>query len=179
MTEHLPECPVKSVVCEGEFCHCDYAHFCNCNELRAREERIGGLITRQRAEQIGRNIGQHGCVITEQRHLPECPMLEPFSAETKQHCFCTRKNPCIHDEMECICEKLRACERRVRAEYGSLRTMHACADLARANGIKAARGAVAALRGYFGTDDSGDGTVWVEKINALSVIDALREGDQP
>ena len=84
-------------------------HMCIC----PYDERIVGLITRQRAEQIGRNIGQHGCVITEQRHLPECPMLEPFSAERKQHCFCTRKNPCIHDEMECICERLSACEKRV------------------------------------------------------------------
>ncbi len=46
-------------------------------------------------------------------HLPECPMLEPYSADTTQHCFCTRKNPCIHDEMECICDALRACEERV------------------------------------------------------------------
>ena len=41
-------------------------------------------------------------------HLPKCPMLEPFSADETQHCFCTRKNPCIHDEMECICERLSA-----------------------------------------------------------------------
>lgn len=46
-------------------------------------------------------------------------------------------------------------------------------------GLNAAREAVAALRGCIGTDDSGDGTVWVQKIDALSVIDALREGDQP
>lgn len=48
-----------------------------------------------------------------------------------------------------------------------------------ADALDAAREAVAALRGCIGTDDSGDGTVWVEKINALSAIDALREGDQP
>lgn len=49
-------------------------------------------------------------------HLPECPMLEPFSADTTQHCYCLRQNTCIHAEMECICDRLRACEQRVIAE---------------------------------------------------------------
>ncbi len=48
-------------------------------------------------------------------HLPECPMLEPCSADTTQHCYCSRRNTCIHDEMECICERLRTCEERVIA----------------------------------------------------------------
>jgi len=61
---------------------------CICTD----EERVGGLITRQRAEQIGRNIGQYGCVIPEQQHLPECP-CEP-----------------------CICSYLRACEERGYAD---------------------------------------------------------------
>ena len=39
MNEHLPECPSKSIVCEGEYCYCDYAHFCCCDELRACEVR--------------------------------------------------------------------------------------------------------------------------------------------
>jgi hypothetical protein len=49
-------------------------------------------------------------------HLPECPMLEPCSADTTQHCYCSRQNACIHDEMECICDRLRACEQRVAEE---------------------------------------------------------------
>ena len=40
MTEHLPECPSKSIVCEGEYCYCDYAHFCCCDALRACEKRV-------------------------------------------------------------------------------------------------------------------------------------------
>ena len=40
MTEHLPECPSKSIVCEGEYCYCDYAHFCCCDALRDCEERV-------------------------------------------------------------------------------------------------------------------------------------------
>ncbi len=49
-------------------------------------------------------------------HLPECPMLEPLSDDTKQHCYCSsRKTACIHDEMECICDALLACEDRVTA----------------------------------------------------------------
>ena len=54
--------------------------------------------------------------MTYYQHLPECPMLEPLSDDTKQHCYCSsRKTACIHDEMECICDELRACEARVTA----------------------------------------------------------------
>lgn len=112
---------MKSVVCEGEFCHCDYAHFCNCNELCAREERVGGLVTRQRAEQIGRNIGKYGCVITEQRHLPECPW-----------------------DGDCICNALRSCEERVRREEWMASDIYA---MGRDDALEAAHDAVAAIRG--------------------------------
>lgn len=40
MTEHLPECPSESIVCEGEYCYCDYVHFCYCDALRACEKRV-------------------------------------------------------------------------------------------------------------------------------------------
>lgn len=56
-------------------------------------------------------------------HLPECPLLEPCSADIPQHGFCSRQNTicihcdqntiCIHCERECICDRLRACEERV------------------------------------------------------------------
>jgi hypothetical protein len=69
----------------------DYCAVCELIAKVRKDERIVGLITRQRAEQIGRNIGQYGCVIPEQQHLPECP-CEP-----------------------CICSYLRACEERVEA----------------------------------------------------------------
>ena len=55
-------------------------------------------------------------------HLPECPLLEPCSADIPQHGFCSRQNTicihcdqntiCIHCERECICDRLRACEQR-------------------------------------------------------------------
>lgn len=71
----------------------DYCAVCELIAKVRKDERIVGLITRQRAEQIGRNIGQYGCVINEQRHLPECP-----------------------SDGDCICNALRSCEQRVRRE---------------------------------------------------------------
>ena len=88
----------------------------------------------------------------------------------------------------CICDELRACEARVQKiayqeGLGAGSDEHRQHEIGWIKGyaaaLDAARKAVAALRGYFGTDGSGDGTVWVEKIEALSAIDALREGDQP
>ena len=86
MNKHLPECPVWRCCKPDERAT---LHTCIC----PYDERIVGLITRQRAEQIGRNIGQYGCVINEQRHLPECP-----------------------SDGDCICKALRSCEERVRRE---------------------------------------------------------------
>ena len=40
MSDHLPECPSESIVCEGEYCYCEYAHFCCCDALRACEKRV-------------------------------------------------------------------------------------------------------------------------------------------
>jgi hypothetical protein len=84
-------------------------------------------------------------------HLPECPVEKML-----------RSGRTVASQT-CICDALRACEERVRAEYGSLRTMHACADLARANGIKAAREAVEVLPEYALRD------------TCVSAIDALKE----
>ena len=174
MTDHLPECLMKYVVCEGEFCHCDYAHFCNCNELRAREQRSGGLITRHRAEQIGRNIGKYGCVITEQQHLPEC---EAYRDECGGGC---------------ICHHVRACEQRVLAgdEHwikASTEANHRIAyRLGYDAGLDNARQAVAAVEDHpdaeidydrdYTVDPSGDtrnARMWLR--DALAAIDALKE----
>jgi hypothetical protein len=78
-------------------------------------------------------------------HLPECWATDPSDPPAW-----------------CICDELRACEERMLTTY-----------LARDNfeaGLDAAREAVEALRGWLGTDDSGDGTVWLEKIVALAAI---------
>lgn len=48
-------------------------------------------------------------------HLPECQLLEPCSADTPLHGYCSRQNTiCIHCERECICDRLRACEDRIK-----------------------------------------------------------------
>ena len=111
-------------------------------------------------------------------HLPECPMLEPYSADTTQHCFCTRKNPCIHDEMECICDALRACEARVQ-KIAYQQGLGAGSDEHRqheagfvkgyAAALDTAREAVAVIRGkwVFGPR--------IYKHEALTAIDALKE----
>lgn len=94
-------------------------------------------------------------------HLPECPILKPCcdDEEFPEHGFCGNfAGRCLHCMAECICDALRACEERV---------------------LDDARKAVAALRGYFGAVDSRDGTVWLEKINALAAIDALTKEEQP
>lgn len=150
MTEHLPECSLATA-CKHEYYNEPPIQCANCGEscICPDEERSGGLITRQRAEQIGRNIGKYGCVITEQQHLPECPMLEPFSADETQHCFCSRPDTCIHYEMECICDRLRACEERMREKH-----RHRCSgcDWCYSDGARealdAAREAVSALPEY-------------------------------
>ena len=56
MTEHLTECPVWRCCKPDERAT---MHMCICPD----DEWVGELITRQRAEQIGQNIGQYGCVI--------------------------------------------------------------------------------------------------------------------
>lgn len=88
-------------------------------------------------------------------HLPECP---------DQHSS--------HDGT-CICDRLRACEARVREESG-----FGCCDALWNKGyaaaLEAARDAVAALivQPRWGTVNHG----LVIKDDALAAIDALREG---
>jgi len=118
-------------------------------------------------------------------HLPECPTLDfpPFVDED-------------WDEGPCICERLRACEQRVRDEHQAdldhvsyvlgqtnerQRSVLLIAD-AYAAGVQAAWEAVAdltpfvfAYQTWISGDYGYDEGPWVKKENALDAIDALRE----
>lgn len=51
-------------------------------------------------------------------HLPECEIMEPCSKDTPEHGFCSRQQTyCIHCERACICERLRACTKRIASEW--------------------------------------------------------------
>jgi len=114
-------------------------------------------------------------------HLPECPILEPCSADTTQHCYCSRQNACIHDEMECICDRLRACEERVREDERS--NNFTPDDFANAMAESYRRGLDTAREAVLGAKavdvacdralDEPAQFVWLN--NALAAIDALRE----
>ena len=49
-------------------------------------------------------------------HLPECPLLEPCDDEVPEHGYCSMQHGvfCIHCHQWCICDRLRACEQRIR-----------------------------------------------------------------
>jgi hypothetical protein len=52
-------------------------------------------------------------------HLPECPILKPCcdDEEFPEHGFCGNfVGRCLHCMAECICDALRACEKRVRKD---------------------------------------------------------------
>jgi hypothetical protein len=52
-------------------------------------------------------------------HLPECRLSEPCDIDITDHGFCSMQVEeqffCIHCMGECICKRLRSCERRVIA----------------------------------------------------------------
>lgn len=113
-------------------------------------------------------------------HMPECPLLEPCSADTPNHGFCSRQNAiCIHCERQCICDRLRACEERVFALHPEWTVTGMCKPECAAcrrlteliteweygyeKGIDAAREAVAALPEYRMRD------------TCIAAIDELRE----
>lgn len=117
-------------------------------------------------------------------HLPECPLLEPCSADIPQHGFCSRQNTicihcdqntiCIHCERECICDRLRACEQRCDEKRQA--EVRAWSELSRDNfddgfaaGLDAAREAVAAVE-YLPTNPEK-----MIRSMALDAIDALKE----
>ena len=120
-------------------------------------------------------------------HKPECVLSDPCSADEPRHGFCGNSDFswCMHCEQQCDCERIKRTEDRVLAEREAdgpwfRSVVHDCCvdkQTAYADGLDAARGAIEALRGCLGTDDNGDGTVWVEKADALDAIDALR-GDR-
>lgn len=120
-------------------------------------------------------------------HLPECPLLEPCSADIPQHGFCSRQNTicihcdqntiCIHCERECICDRLRACEQRCDEKRHA--EVRAWSELSRDNfdhgfaaGLDAAREAVATMT--FDSLQRDQGPVATQR-QVLAVIDALRK----
>lgn len=52
-------------------------------------------------------------------HLPECPLLEPCDDEVAEHGYCSMQHGvfCIHCQRWCVCDRLRACEQRVRDKH--------------------------------------------------------------
>ena len=103
-------------------------------------------------------------------HLPECRYYPQQS---------------IVGDVGCICDRLRACEQRVRAEQQTdldhvsyvlgqtnerQRSVLLIAD-AYAAGVKAARNAVAAFPGRAIMDDAS----YIHRADDLAAIDALRE----
>ena len=85
-------------------------------------------------------------------HLPECPL----------------NNIDIHGL--CMCPELRACEQRVLSVAGPHNYSRGRKD-GYANGVQAARDAVAALLGW----QHGIAMTAITKADALAAIDALRE----
>lgn len=110
-----------------------------------------------------------GCDDQLMQHKPECPASWGVGEMPE--------GPCT------FCELLSACEQRIRnqdiathhADLKEAKALLASRDEAWVAGVMAAREAVEALRGCLGTDDNGDGTVWVEKADALDAIEGLRE----
>lgn len=114
-------------------------------------------------------------------HLPECPLLEPCSADTPNHGFCSRQNTiCIHCERQCFCERLLACERRVRTVYAisHVRDEQAADGIAFGNGyaagIDAAEAAVERAHDWYELSEGLEGRAMM-KCDALAAIDALKE----
>ena len=101
-------------------------------------------------------------------HEPECPCID--KAEHPDGCLCCEV------ASPCICDRLRACEQRVRnqdiathhADLKEAKALLASRDEAWFAGVDAAREAVAALR----TTAYESSSPWQR---ALSAIDALRE----
>ena len=113
-------------------------------------------------------------------HKPECVLSDPCSADEPRHGFCGHSAPlfCMHCEQQCDCDRIKRAEDRVRGEHDEYRAMLGGIEFGAERSwdyaLDAALGAVKDLRGCLGTDDNGDGTVWVEKADALDAIDALR-----
>lgn len=101
-------------------------------------------------------------------HLPDC-IYTPERFDPEQNI--------VWDGKPCICERLRACEQRVRDEEraGAPVAMIELAGYSRgyAAGVQAAREAVAAIPHW--DEDSGESLFRAcDKDNVLAAIDALR-----
>lgn len=112
-------------------------------------------------------------------HLPECPC--PTADDDPWYC-CPECDPGVTPPWEraCICDRLRACEQRVKRVERALWHLKG-ATYGREQGwneaLDAAREAVEGLRGE---DPSWDGTQWNNALYcAEQAIDALREVDNP
>ena len=95
-------------------------------------------------------------------HLPECPLLEPCDDDVPEHGYCSMQRGafCIHCHQWCICDRLRACEERVRHEGLGVCIQHYDA------GVQAAREAVL---------NAGLCAPHRCQSDALAAIDALME----
>lgn len=102
-------------------------------------------------------------------HLPECPVSPAEVA--------ARKND-GHPRALCICDRLRACEQRVKEESArgfapflitSPLNHDILCQMSYNAGLDAAREAVATT----------GGSMWIGKAETLAAIDALRATDQP
>ena len=102
-------------------------------------------------------------------HLPECPVPEMQAGHGPLHPDDAQAN--------CICDRLRACEQRVRMEdddYAYV-SAQAEADGRRRGWVEALDAARDAVETVWTDDPSWDGTNWNNALcEALAAIDALR-----
>lgn len=100
-------------------------------------------------------VGVSDNAAAQEGHLPECP--------------CSRW-PDLRGE--CLCSLLRACEARVREEYGSIKTVMRVAKEQRAAGLAAARDAIMAVEEEYVGDEYEQGRMALRV--AVAAIDAVR-----
>ena len=123
-------------------------------------------------------------------HKPECVLSDPCSADEPRHGFCGNSDLswCMHCEQQCICDRIKRAEDRVRSEhdeygamlggieFGAERSWDYALDAAREAVLKAqdvaksGEGVVVNI-----TLGAGRGHVYVNRDAVLAAIDALRE----
>lgn len=110
-------------------------------------------------------------------HLPECPLLEPCDDEVAEHGYCSMQRGvfCIHCHQWCACDRLRACEDRIKTPLLAIIKAGGKAyaegwEWGRAEALDEARNeaalAMSAIDTYLPPD---------EHNHVLAAIDALRE----
>ena len=117
-------------------------------------------------------------------HLPECFLSGRCSPDEPNHGFCGNSDFlwCMHCEKECICERIKRAEDRVRTENNEYRAMLGGIEFGAERSwdyaLDAARDAVADARKWpaYLPPNAGDGLfVVITEADALNAIDALRE----